>query len=147
MEPTSSAAGGFVIGKGLSALAGLFGGLSVSFFWQPKKLHAHGRLAAGAIIGGIAVSAAFTLGGLIITYFGFDPNHVDAALAIGYLVGVLSVGFVGLLAAFFEKREGKDIVEVGQEIKQIVRPSATRQAPVRRTVKAPVKRVAKKAAK
>lgn len=40
----------------LAALAGLFGGLSVSFFWQPKKLHQHGRLAAGVIIGAISVS-------------------------------------------------------------------------------------------
>lgn len=33
-----------MLSQGLAALAGLFGGLSVSFFWQPKKLHQHGRL-------------------------------------------------------------------------------------------------------
>lgn len=54
-----------LLSQGLAALAGLFGGLSVSFFWQPKKLHQHGRLAAGIIIGAISVSTTFTLGGFI----------------------------------------------------------------------------------
>ena len=49
---------GFAMGKLYSGVAGFFGGLSVSFFWQPKKLHSYGKLAAGAIIGGISVAAA-----------------------------------------------------------------------------------------
>ena len=140
MEPTTTAAGGFALSKGLAALAGLFGGLSVSFFWQPKKLHAHGKLAAGAIVGGIAVGASFTLGGLVISWTGLDPDHVDAALGIGYLVGVLSVGIVGLLANFFEKREAKDILEVANEIKTAPIVKAIRKS-------TPVKRASKRSTK
>ncbi|SCC29816.1 hypothetical protein [Kosakonia oryziphila] len=39
-----------MLNQGLAAFAGLFGRLSVSFFWQAKTLHQCGRLAAGVII-------------------------------------------------------------------------------------------------
>jgi predicted membrane channel-forming protein YqfA (hemolysin III family) len=118
-EPVSSAVGGFAIGKALTAIAGFFGGLSVSFFWQPKKLHQYGKLAAGAIIGGIAVAASITLGGIISHYMGVDVNNSDAALAIGYVIGVMSVFVLSILVNFFEKKEGKDIFEVASEMKSM----------------------------
>lgn len=133
MEPT--AAGGFALTKGLSAMAGLFGALSVSFFWRPKAFHEHGKLVAGALIGGIGVGAAVALGGIIIKYFGLDAQSADVALGVGYLVGVLSVGVIGLLANFFKARENKDILEVAQEVRAIQQPkpkAAAKKAPVKR---------------
>ena len=117
MEPTSTAASGYVISKGATAIAGLFGSLSMSFLWMPKKFRDHSRLAAGAIIGGIGVMAAIALGGLLIRQFGLDPESLDVALGVGYLVGAMSLGVIGWLANFFEKREGQDILQVAQEIK------------------------------
>jgi len=120
-EPVSSAASGFAIGKALTAIAGFFGGLSVSFFWQPKKLHQYGKLAAGAIIGGIAVAASITLGGIVSHYIGIDVNNSDSALAVGYVIGVLSVFVLSILVNFFEKKEDKDIFEVASEMKSMSR--------------------------
>lgn len=140
MEPTTA---GYVISKGAAALAGLFGGLSVSFFWQPKRLHQHGKLAAGAIIGGISVSAAFALGGLIARYVGLNFSDVDVALGLGYLIGVICVGVIAWIANFLEKREDKDVLEVAQEIRSAAggKPPAKRKPTAKR---APAKKVVKK---
>jgi hypothetical protein len=117
-EPvTTTAAGGYLISKAAATFAALLGALSVSFFYQPKKLHEHGKLAAGAIIGGISVSAAFTLAGIIANQLGVDFSQVDNALGIGYLIGILSVGVIAWVANFLSKREDKDILEVVKEIK------------------------------
>ena len=107
----------YPLGKLLTGIAGFFGGLSISFFWQPKKLHQHGKLAAGAIIGGISVAAAFALGGVVANQLGVNINEADTALGIGYCIGVLSVGVISLIANFFDKREGQDILQVAQELK------------------------------
>lgn len=133
MEPTTTAASGFALSKGLSAMAGLFGALSVSFFWRPKAFHEHGKLVAGALIGGIGVGAAVALGGIIIKYFGMDAQSADVALGVGYLVGVMSVGVIGLLANFFKARENKDILEVAQEVRAAPQPKpAAKKAPAKK---------------
>jgi hypothetical protein len=117
MEPTTTAASGYAISKGATALAGLFGSISMSFLWMPAKFREHSRLAAGAIIGGIGVMAAIALGGLLIRQFGLDPESLDVALGVGYLVGAMSLGVIGWIANFFEKREKQDILQVYQEVK------------------------------
>ncbi|CAI8944745.1 hypothetical protein [Kosakonia sp. YIM B13611] len=110
-----------LLSQGLAALAGLFGGLSVSFFWQPKKLHQHGRLAAGIIIGAISVSTTFTLGGFIARWLGMNFKDSDIAMGIGYFVGAISVGMIAWLANFFNRREGHDILQVASELKRAAR--------------------------
>jgi hypothetical protein len=129
-DPATGIAAGFTGGKILSAIAGLFGGLSISFFWQPRSLHQHGKLAAGAIVGGIAVAASFALGGVVASYLGVDINEADTALGIGYCVGVSSVGVISFLANFFANREGKDILEVASEIKNRTRPKKVTRSKV-----------------
>jgi hypothetical protein len=126
-EPVTS---GFAVGKVLSGVAGFFGGLSISFFWQPKQLHQHGKLAAGAIVGGIAVAAAFALGGVAAHYLGLNINEADTALGIGYCIGVLSVGFISFVANFFDKREGQDILQVAKELKggKVVKKRVSRKS-------------------
>lgn len=120
----------FLIGKALSALAGLIGGLSISVFWQPEKIKQHGKLAAGAIIGGISVGGSFTLGGLVAKYLGMDFADMDTALGIGFVVGVASVGIVNFIANFFDHREKDDILEVAQEVnKARKRLPAKKRAP------------------
>lgn len=126
---------GFAVGKAMSAAAGFFGGLSVSFFWQPAKLHKHGRLAAGAIIGGIAVFASTSLGGVIARQLGVDINDPDNALGIGYVIGAMSVGVLSLLANFFDKREGQDLVDVVQEVRSIGKSKQPAKAPAKRRPK------------
>lgn len=103
----------------------------MSFFWQPKRLHQHGKLAAGAIIGGISVSAAFALGGLVAKWVGLNFEEIDTALGLGYAIGVISVGVIAWVANFLEKREGKDILEVVSEVRGAA-SGAKRQAPAKR---------------
>lgn len=131
-EPVSS--GSFALGKLLSGVAGFFGGLSVSFFWQPKKLHEYGRLAAGAIIGGISVAASMALGGIVASRLRLDMNDADTALGMGYLIGILSVGIISFLANYFDKRDGQDILEVARELKGKKKPAkkATKKKTIRR---------------
>jgi len=121
-EPITTTTGtGFIIGKALSALAGLIGGLSISVFWQPEKIKQHGRLAAGALIGGISVGGAFTLGGLVARYLGLDLADMDTALGIGFVIGVTSVGIINFIANFLERRESRDILEVVGEVREAKR--------------------------
>lgn len=130
MEPTSTgtAVGGYFISKFAAAFAGLVGGLSVSFFWQPKKLHQHGRMTAGAIIGSIAVASAFALGGIVAYLLGVDFHNIDIAMGIGWVIGILSVGLVSWVANFLHKREEKDLLEVVSEVRQVVRGGPAKKA-------------------
>jgi hypothetical protein len=136
MEPaTTTAAGGYAISKGAAALAALLGALSVSMFWQPKKLHQHGKLAAGAIIGGISVGAAFALGGLIAKWVGLNFEEIDTALGLGYAIGMMSVGVIAWVANSLERRENHDILEVVEELrgKQGAPKARARKTPARKT--------------
>jgi len=135
-EPITTATGGitFVIGKGLSALAGLMGGLSIAALWQPQKLRRHGALAAGAIIGGMSVGGAVALGGMLAKWLGLDYADLDVVLGIGFLVGACSVGLINLLANFFDNHEGDDILEVAQEVNK-ARQTLTKKAPRRKTTR------------
>ncbi len=132
MEPVTS--GGFVLSKWLYAVAGLFGATSVSFFWQPKKLKEHGKLTAGAIVGGLGAVAPVMLGAVIARYFGFNETNPDVALAIGYLGGAVSVGVIGMSASFFEKREGRDIIEVADEMRGSKSANGIKKTILRRSV-------------
>jgi hypothetical protein len=142
MEPTSTGATGFILSKIFYGIAGLFGGVTLSFFWQPARLRKHGRVAAGAIVGGASVFCAVVFGGALSIFLGLDPHDANIALAIGGGVGILSVGIISFLANFFDKREHHDIVEVVQEIKAVA--TGTKSAPVRRSAPRRVSKVAKK---
>lgn len=125
----------FALGKVLSGIAGFFGGLSVSFFWQPKKLHGYGRLAAGSIIGGISISAAIALGGLIASNLKLDMNDSNNALGVGYLIGITSVGIISFLANYFDKRDGQDLLEIAQEFKRGKAKSSKKKASKKKVVR------------
>lgn len=133
LEPTQS----FLISQILAAFSGLFGGLSISFFWQPKKLHQHGRLSAGLIICSISVAATFALGGLVSRWLGMNFDQADNAMGLGYGLGIVSVGVIAWLANFFNRREDSDILEVAGELKRVARglrqksPSATTSSAAR----------------
>jgi hypothetical protein len=134
MDPASTTAGGYAISKGAVSLAALLGALSVSMFWQPKKLHQHGKLAAGAMIGGISVGAAFALGGLIAKWVGLNFEEIDTALGLGYAIGVIAVGVIAWVANLLEKYENKDILEVADAFRgKAPAAKTTRRTPARKT--------------
>ncbi|MDY4379762.1 hypothetical protein SOV92_18370 [Pectobacterium brasiliense] len=102
----------------IASVAGLFGGLSISFFWRPQKLNNYDKFIAALIIIIISISAAFSLVGIIAELLHVNISKMENAIGLGYLVGAISVGLVTLLANFFSYRENNDILDVASEIKQ-----------------------------
>ena len=152
-EPISSAIGGGVVAsKIFSGLSGLFGGITLTLFWQSKRLQSYSKFIAGAITGSVSVTAAISLTGILASYLNLASTNLDVALGIGYLVGMLSVGVVTLLANFFDKREDKDLLEVVKEVtdtkahveKTVPNREGKKDGPHnRRTTDKPVRRVPK----
>lgn len=114
MEPSSVE--GLLLAKIAGGIAGLIGGLSLATMWLPERFKKHGKMAAGATIGGISVGSAMTLGGLVASLFNLDPRSLDVALGIGFLVGAVSVGCINLIANYFAAREEDDVIDAVQEL-------------------------------
>ena len=110
-----------LISEALLAFSGLFGGVSISFFWQPQRLHQHSRYMAGIIFGGISMGAAVALGGLAARWLKIDLNQADITLGLGYILGAMSNGLIVWLANFFRRHEQRDIFDVASVIKSKVR--------------------------
>ncbi|GLY61749.1 hypothetical protein IW01_05360 [Pectobacterium brasiliense] len=111
----------FIISEILAAISGLFGGLSISFFWQPKKLYRYGTFIAGVIICCISITATLALVGMAAKILRMNVSDADTAMGLGYLVGAISVGLIAFLANFFSYRENKDILDVASELKQVTK--------------------------
>lgn len=110
-----------IISEALLAFSGLFGGVSISFFWQPQRLHQHSRFIAGVIFGGISMGAAVALGGLTARWLKIDLNQADITLGLGYILGAVSNGLIVWIANFFRHHEQQDIFDVASIIKKKVR--------------------------
>ena len=110
-----------LISSSLLALAGLFGGVSISFFWQPQRLHQHSKFIAGIIFGGISMGAAVALGGLAARWLKIDLSQSDITMGLGYILGAMSNGLIVWLANFFRRHEQQDIFDVASVIKNRVR--------------------------
>ncbi|MEB6412032.1 hypothetical protein [Enterobacter vonholyi] len=110
-----------LISEALLAFSGLFGGVSISFFWQPQRLHQHSRFMAGIIFGGISMGAAVALGGLSARWLKIDLNQADITLGLGYILGAMSNGLIVWLANFFRRHEQRDIFDFASVIKSKVR--------------------------
>jgi hypothetical protein len=143
MEPaTTTGAMAYAVSKIPYALAALFTGTVVMFFRKKQTIGSHGKLASAAIIGGACSGGAVIFGGALAVYLGMDPNNVNTGTAIGGAIGLIALGVIVALANFLDKSEGKDILEIAQEIKsgvsKPVEPKVIAPKPTRR-VKAGVK--------
>ena len=117
-----------LISEALLAFSGLFGGVSISFFWQPQRLPQHSRFVAGVIFGGISMGAAIALGGLAARWLKIDLTQADITLGLGYILGALSNGLIVWLANFFRRHEQQDIFDVASVIKRKVRNDSLPQS-------------------
>ncbi|WP_052443940.1 hypothetical protein [Pectobacterium brasiliense] len=102
----------------IASISGLFGGVSISFFWRPQKLNDYSKYTSALIIIIISVSSAFSLVGMVAEILHINFSKLENAIGLGYLVGAISVGLITLLANFFSHRENNDILDVASEIKQ-----------------------------
>jgi hypothetical protein len=116
-EPASSATGGFLVGKLAYALGGFVGGLTTSMFWTPQRLRDHGKLAAGGImVAAPTLAAAFT-GVSVARRFGLNEQDLDVGLALGWVIGLLTIFCIAVLANFFRERESSDIISVARDVR------------------------------
>lgn len=102
----------------IASISGLFGGMSISFFWRPQKLNDYSKYTSALIIIIISFSSAFSLVGMIAEILHINISKLENAIGLGYLVGAISVGLITLLANFFSHRENNDILDVASEIRQ-----------------------------
>jgi hypothetical protein len=120
MEPVVGV-GSLLISKLMTGIAGLFGGVAVSIFWQPKKLREFGLLAGGAILGALSFGFAFVFGGAIANVLNMNINNPDNALAIGTVIGALAVSVVSFVAKWLERKEGQDIAQVLRSVRKDIK--------------------------
>ena len=122
----------FIVAKIYYGISALFGGLVLSFFWKPDRFKQHTPMAAGAIIGGISVGSGVIFGGAVAVWMGMNPNDANTALAVGGAIGLTAVAIVSWIANFFDKRQGKDILEVVKEVQGKPPTEPAKKTPVQR---------------
>ena len=117
------------VSKGLMIASGLFGGLSLSFFWQPEKFHKRGAFMAGAMTTAIGMTSTFAIGGAVCSWLGLATQDIDCVMAVGFAIGLSSVGVIGWISNFFDKREDLDIMQIREEFKKakVIEKPATRK--------------------
>ena len=117
------------VSKGLMIASGLFGGLSLSFFWQPEKFHKRGAFMAGAMTTAIGMTSTFAIGGAVCSWLGLATQDIDSVMAVGFAIGLSSVGVIGWISNFFDKREDLDIMQIREEFKKakVIEKPATRK--------------------
>jgi hypothetical protein len=120
------------VSKGLMIASGLFGGLSLSFFWQPEKFHKRGAFMAGAMTTAIGMTSTFAIGGAVCSWLGLAVQDIDSVMAVGFAIGLSSVGVIGWISNFFDKREDMDIMQIREEFKK----AKVGEKPVRKPVSA-----------
>jgi hypothetical protein len=80
---------------------------------------------------------------------GLNEHDANTAMAVGGLIGLVSFTLIKAIVAFFDKLDGKDIVEVAQEVKKAagVIGSAAQQVKPKPVRKAPAKKVVRRSTK
>lgn len=143
MEPTTTAASGFALSKVYLALPALFMSLVAYFLRKSKspELAGHGRMATGAIVGGIAVGSSVIFGGALIVWLGFDPNDANTLMFFGGCIGLASWTVWRGVIIYLDRMDGKDIVEIAQEVKGSIKGQTStknttpRKKPARKTTR------------
>jgi hypothetical protein len=146
MEPTSSAAAGFISTKVAAGLSALFMATVVMFVSKKPMLKGKTRLATGAIVGGIAVGSSVIFVGVIAIIMGMNPNDVNVASGIGGIIGLVALTVIKAAVLWLDKFDDKDIAEVISEVAQDVNSIKTGvpvKKPVAKKTPAQRKRIAK----
>jgi hypothetical protein len=149
MEPTSTAAGSFLLSKVYLGSSALFLAMLALFLRKTPALANHGKAASGAIVGGTAVGCSVIFGGWLTVWMGLNEHDANTAMAVGGLIGLVSFTLIKAIVAFFDKLDGKDIVEVAQEVGKAANAirSAAPQVKPKPVRKAPAKKVVRRTAK
>lgn len=146
MEPTSSAAAGYISTKVAAGLSALFMATVVMFVSKKPMLHGKSRLATGAIVGGAAVGSSVIFVGVIAIMMGMNPDDVNVASGIGGVIGLVALTVIKAVVLYLDKFDDKDISEVISEVAQDVKNIKTGvpvKKPVAKKTPTPRKRTAK----
>lgn len=137
------AAGGWLLGKILPGVAGMFGGLSLAVFWTPERLRQKGKIVGIFLAGGLSAIAGFAFTGLVAQWLGIDQQNLDAIVGLALLIGALWVAAMNMLANTVQARENLGLDEVAREINDL-RKGKTPRAPAK---KAPAKKTVRRSTK
>lgn len=101
----------------IKAVCGAVGAYMTLLFYRPKKLESFGPFTLGVVVGAIGAFMSVFFSGRVLSWFGADPNDVDAVIAAAASMGILSLGIVAWIGLFMERRANKDISEIIDEIR------------------------------
>jgi len=98
--------------KVASGIGGLFGGLAILTFLQPKNIR------DAAIRGGVSTGSAIIGAAPATKYLGMDPYDWELALTVGAAIGFCSWFLLSAVGNYFKKHEGEDILQVVKSVKE-----------------------------
>ena len=95
----------------IGASGGFLGGTSLMMLARPNGVgDAFGRII-------VSTASATMLGGFITEKLGMPQNDSEALMGVSFAIGFLAWNILGAVALYFSKREGKDVKELIQEVK------------------------------
>lgn len=117
----------FFTNKVVGIISALLGVAGLTVFWIPPKLRGKQGIAVGILIGGVASIMSVLFGEIAITYFKLDPFDIEVRMAVNGAIGIVSLPLMGWLSNFFEKRSGKDIVQIANELRGKSTPNSSEE--------------------
>lgn len=102
----------YLTSKIISGIGGLIGGLTLFYFWKPKRFSDYFFRPAFST----GISVLFTP---IVLYYLSLHSSLDNMLWISFSIGFLSWGFISLITRTFRKfeREDKDLLDIFKQFR------------------------------
>lgn len=104
----------YVTAKIAAAIGGFFGGAAIMTWIKPKSI------SEAFIRGGVSVGSAIIFAGPILTHLG-SASDWELQLMVGACIGFIAYSVLGMIANFLLRRQNKDIKEVVEEVKGIIK--------------------------
>lgn len=102
-------------------VVGSFIGVSIAnSAYVPPYMRGNSASKIAIMSASVAAGLAFTVGGMLLIYFGVDPSATDVVLFVGGCIGLFSPFGLNLLRNTALKHEDKTLSEVAKEVKDTV---------------------------
>jgi hypothetical protein len=108
---------------GVKIVSGAVGGAVIMAIDMPQTR----REWASRVVCALGGSYLFT--GFALRLAGLPRDDVETTVAVAGLIGGFSYFVLGLVVRFFRNRGGKDIVDVGREVRDIIKGGGTENRP------------------
>lgn len=102
-----------------AAVGALIGAGLVAMGWTPPAFRGKSKLAAGLLIGGGSVGAAFVVSAKLMDFLGYDVSNSDNWLFVGAMIGVAFLPLSNSLGNFLKDREKDPIDKLIKDVKNL----------------------------